>query len=292
MFEEVIVFGAGAIGSTFGALLSLRTTVTLIGREPHVKAIRKNGLQLANDVSGTFHVHAETEMKHIPPRALLLLTTKAHESQNALNQLRSLLKEDTVILVLQNGLGNEAIIRKQLKNKAEVLRGLTDVAAEFLTPGKIRFWKNQTVIEDGSAADKIRALFKSAGLETEVSKGFLKDTWRKLTINCIINPLTALLQARNDEIVTETLKPIRQEIARECTMVAAADGVNLEINIDECDAKIKGYHNFSSMSQDVIKGKTTEIDFLNGKVVELGKHHHISTPVNTTLTSLIKSLEG
>ncbi len=291
MFDEVIVFGAGAIGSTFGALLSLRTNVILIGRDQHVNAIRKDGLQLANDVTGTFHVHADTELQHISERALLLLTTKAHEAQDTLNQLQKLLREDTVVLVLQNGLDNEARIKQQISNH-EVLRGITDVAAEFLTPGQIRFWRNRTTVEDSPSASKIQSLFQSAGLETEVSKNFREDKWRKLLINCIVNPLTAILQARNNEIITETLKPVREAIIRECLAVAAMEGVTLDINIDECDAKIKDYHNFSSMSQDIIKGNSTEIDFLNGKIVELGDLHQIPTPVNTTLIRLVKFLEG
>jgi len=289
--EKVFVLGAGAIGSLYGALLSKGKDVTLVGNKAHVEAIRGRGLQLIGEINQTFNVNADTKIREIPPHTLILLTTKAQDSAKAVNQIKRSLKRDTIILVLQNGLGNEEKVKELVNNKVQVLRGLTTMAAEFLEPGKIRVWKGETVIGDSETASEIASLFNSCGLETRVSKKMEGEVWKKLVLNCIVNPLTAIFHVRNNKIVSENLRWIRREVARECIEVAKAEGVNLEIETEELDRKILSYTNLSSMCQDILKKKRTEIDFLNGKIVELGRKHGIQTPVNQTLTCLVKFLE-
>lgn len=289
--DKIFVLGAGAIGSIYGAFLSRKKDVTLIGSQGHVKTIHAQGLTLTGDINQNFRLKADVKIGEVPSNTLILLTTKAHDSVQAINQIKNMLKKDTVILVLQNGLGNEGLVKKLVSGKVEVLRGLTMMAAEFLEPGKIRVWKNKTIIAKSKTAQEIASLFNDCGLETYISENMMKEIWDKLILNCVINPLTAIFHVRNHKIASETLKWIRHEIVRECLAVGKAEGINLKINPEELDRKILGYTNFSSMCQDIIKGKKTEIDFLNGKIVELGRKYLIPTPVNQTLTCLTKFLE-
>ena len=114
-----------------------------------------------------------------------------------------------------------------------------------------------------------------------------------MVVNCVVNPLSTLLNVRNREIIADPLKFTRHEIVKECVKVGKAEGVDFPDEVEEnVDEKISVYSNFSSMYQDRIKKKKTEIDFLNGKIVELGKRHQIKTPVNRTMVHLIKFLEG
>ncbi len=120
-----------------------------------------------------------------------------------------------------------------------------------------------------------------------------EELWKKLIVNCIINPLTSILQVRNNEIMADSLREIRHSIIQECIAVGQAEGIGFQSNLEECiERKIAGYTNYSSMYQDIVKRKKTEIDFLNGKVVELGKKHGIPMPVNESLVGLIKFLEA
>ena len=105
--KQIIVLGAGAIGSTYGALLSKVIDVTLIGNEAHVKYIKMHGLDLFNKKRQNFKLKARTEINKIPPNTLIILSTKAQDSIPALKQIKSILRTDTTILVLQNGLGIE-----------------------------------------------------------------------------------------------------------------------------------------------------------------------------------------
>lgn len=292
-FDKIIILGAGAVGSVFGALLSRKNDVTLIGRKNHVETINQNNLSISGEINEVFHVKAQTKIHEIPKNTLIILTTKAHETANAIKGIRKLLRKDTVILILQNGLGNEEIVSKVANRKVKILRGVTMMAAEFFEPGKVKFWDGETVIEDDEVARAIAGVFNDCGLKTRITNEIKREIWCKLITNCVINPLTAIFRVRNYEIASDTLKDVRHGIIKECVEVAKAEGVILPSNIaEEIDKKIAKYANFSSMCQDILKGEKTEIDFLNGKIVELGRKHGVQTPINETLVNLIKFLEG
>jgi len=292
-FQRIFILGAGAIGSCYGAFLSRKNEVTLIGTRAHVDAVKSHGLVIKGDVEGKFPVKAETRISEVPPNSLIVLTAKAQDAVEAVTELKPLLRNDTVFLVLQNGLKIKELIQGAVGDKVEVVRGLVLMAAEFLEPGKITFWNGPTIIERTKTGEKIQALFKKSGLKVRVTADIEKEEWSKLVVNSVINPLTAILRVRNNEIGVTSLKEIRHGIVEECSLVAEAEGIRFEHDLEtEVDRKIRGYTNYSSMYQDVVKGKRTEISFLNGKIVELGRKHGIRTPVNETLVGLIRFLEA
>jgi 2-dehydropantoate 2-reductase len=287
------VLGAGAIGSIYGALLSEATDVLLVGNKAHVEAINAKGLTLFDGTKKVFFPAATTKIRSMPEKALVLLTTKAYDSAEAIEKIRKLLKKDTVILVLQNGIGNEEIVKQVVANKSTVLRGVTTMAAELLKPGSVRFWSGETIIESHSDSRTIVDIFNRCGLKSRLSDNIINEVWNKLIVNCVVNPLTALLHVRNCTILGESLRDVRHGIIRECIQVAEAEGMVFPQSLDRrVDKQLTHYSNFSSMYQDLAKGNQTEIGFLNGKIVELGKKHAIQTPINETLVSCIKFLEG
>ena len=291
-FERILVLGAGAIGSIYGAFLSQKNSVALIGNKTHVESINSSGLRITGDANETIQVKAETEIHDIPRKALIILTTKAYDSEKAVNGIRKLFKKDTIVLILQNGLGNEEVVRNAV-GEAKALRGVTKMAAEFFKPGEIRFWNGETVIEQSDASTEIARILNECGLRARVSENIDGEIWSKLVVNCVVNPLTALFRVRNCEIWGDSLRSVRQGIVNECLKVADAERITLKKDIlERMDNRVSGYTNFSSMYQDIIKGKKTEIDFLNGRIVELGKKHHVPTPFNQALVSFIKFLEG
>jgi 2-dehydropantoate 2-reductase len=292
-FQQVIILGAGAIGSTYGAALSQHYNVLLIGRGKHVESINNEGLIVEGDFAGKHRPSAATSIKEIPPETLLIVTTKAYDVAPSLQAIQAIIRNDTVVLLLQNGLGIIELAKQVLKDKGVVVRGLTTMAAETLGPGHIKTWRGETILGSDEASKRIAQLFNEASLQVRVSDMFEKELWKKLVMNCVINPLTAILRVRNKEIGVTTLAPIRHAIARECIAISAVEGVELGLDlISDIDRAIPHYTNRSSMYQDVIRGKQTEINFINGKVVELGKHHHIPTPMNHCLTQLVKFQEA
>jgi len=292
IFNRIFVLGSGAVGSTYGALLSKKEDVTLIGRKAHVDAINSSGLFLYGEFEGKYDVKADTEIREIPSKSLVILSTKVTGSEKAIEGIRHLVKKDTIVLLVQNGVGIQEIVRKILPDH-EVIRAVVTLGAEFLEPGKI---SNVVLIridlEKSKSSEKIARLLKDCGLVAEISNNINMQVWTKLTINSVLNPLTAIFQVTGNEIITDSLKPVRYGIVDECLEVAEAEGIEIYPAIKEMiDAGVSNFFNYSSMCQDMIKRKKTEIDFLNGKVVELGKKHDIPTPFNELIVAFIKFLE-
>jgi len=284
--------GAGAIGSAIGAALSKHYDVTLIGNKTHVETVRSKGLKVTGDIEGTFTLKADTEIRGIPEKALIILTTKAHDSKEAVESIGHMLKKDTVILILQNGIGNQEIVELAAGRNVRMLRGVLKVAAEFIEPGEVKLWSGKLLIGQGDGAQEIVAMLSRSGLDASLSGDIVRDLWNKLVVNCVVNPLTAILGVTDGAIIVDSLKTVRNEIVKECLAVAEAEGVHLLPDLAErIDRTVVGYKNLSSMYQDILKRRETEIDFLNGKIVELGKKHNISTPANATLVGLIKYME-
>ena len=291
-FQRIVVLGAGAVGSAYGAQLSRRNDVLLVGRADHVREINAKGLVVEQEEKGTYKLPAVTSLKEIPQDALILVTTKAYDLLDVLKPIRDLVRKDTVVLLLQNGLGIEETASRALKGRGEIIRGLATLASEMLAPGRIRYWKGQTILSPGTTAARVAQVLEDSGLAVRTATDFPTEVWKKLVVNCVINPLTAILQARDNEIGGELLAGIRHAVVREVVAVGVAEGITLKSDLaDFVDQVIPRYENRSSMLQDLTRGSRTEIDFLNGKVVELGKRHGIPTPANDCLTQLVRFLE-
>lgn len=292
-FEKVFIMGAGAVGSCYGALLSRKNDVTLIGRQPHVDAINSGGLVIDGDLKGTFHLKATAGVPRIPANSLVLLTTKAQDAAKACELLRPVLRRDTVLLALQNGLSIKELVSETLGGRANIVRGLALMAAEFLAPGRITYWKGPTIIEETKGGKAIQALFEGSGLDAETTSDIRRHEWSKMLLNCIVNPLSAILKVRDSEVGAPSLRGTRRSLIRELASVAEAEGIHFDAGLEsEIDQRIMGYHNYSSMYQDIIKGKDTEIGHLNAKIIELGKKHGVRVPVNEALVELIRFMEA
>lgn len=292
-YSNVIVLGAGAVGSYIGAQLSKHANVTLVGRRAHVDEINEKGLRVSGIVEGCFKVNAVTTLETVPSNCLLIITTKAYDLAEAVESTYRLYRGDTTILLMQNGLGNEEIVRKITGPDVEIVRALASMGVEYLTSGNIGIkFTGETILPDTITGRRIAQLFTSCGLCVNISNRMSYEVWRKLVMNCVINPLTAIFRVPNDEIIVDTLKEIRAGIVDECIRVAEKEGVVFDSDLSEVitDAAVK-YTNYSSMCQDVIKGKKTEIEFLNGKISELGRKHGVATPVNDTVSAMIRFLE-
>jgi 2-dehydropantoate 2-reductase len=290
---EIIVLGAGAIGSLYGAKLAANNEVTLIGRAGHVAAINSLGLRIEGLESEVVRVNAATSVEQIGRGALIVLTTKVTDSEAALRPISLLVRDDTTILCLQNGIGSERIVRNALGDRGVVLRGITQFGAIFQAPGVIQFMaRGHTLIEHHERSANIAAILSAAGLDCRVSPNIAADVWHKLVINCVVNPITAILGSEVGGIANPQLGPLKKLVIDECIAVANAEGIKLDTDfILEIDNFFRPSHNLASMLQDVRRGHVTEIDYLNGAVAKIGAHHGLDCPVNAALTAIIKAME-
>jgi 2-dehydropantoate 2-reductase len=289
---QIIVLGAGAIGSLYGAKLAAANDVILLARPKHAEAINTSGLRVEGLESQTITLRAVTNVQTMEPNALVLVTTKVTDTGAVLKPIARLVRDDTTIVLLQNGLNIEEIAQRTLGNRAVVLRAITQFGAIFTAPGVIQFLaRGHTVIEQHQRSDEIARVFTAAGLECRVSPDIRHDVWYKLIVNCVVNPITAILGCEVGGIANPELDPLKDLIIAECLAVAAAEG--FEFNVDfngEISDFFRPSHNRSSMLQDLRRGRTTEIDYLNGAVAELGQRHGLPCPVNSALTTIIKAM--
>jgi len=323
---RILVFGAGGIGSLFGGMLSKKYDVTLIGRKRHMEQTRKKGLRITGKTNNIFYPKTATKISG--KYDLIILTVKAYDTKKSMEILKSIIDSNTIILSLQNGLGNEEIIANSLKNKGlskgcdgktqsvfpiilgkvedfskgneGVLRGITNHGVVFIKSGEIHHaGRGETAIgeTDGALTGRIKkicSMFNDVGIKTRISKNIKKDVWAKTIVNSAINPITAITCLKNGYLLKiPDLKRLMRQICLEGVKVANKSGVFFDFDIFEETKKIAKLtsKNRSSMLQDIESRKKTEIDFINGAIVEIGKRHGIDTPLNNMLTALVKALE-
>ncbi len=293
MIEHVIVVGAGAIGSIYAAKLAASHDVTAVARRDHVEAINRGGLRLTGCQELTVPIRAITAVESIEPRTLVVLATKVNDNRAAAAAIAGRVQPDTVILCIQNGLGGEDIVKEEIGGRCLVLRAITRFGAIFRTPGVIEFKvPGNTVIERSERSAEIADLFTACGLDGRVSDSIAVDIWHKLIVNCVINPITAIIGSEVGGIASTGLDPLKQLVIDECVAVARADGVALETDFLRMIGEVFATsRNIASMRQDLMRGRPTEIDHMNGAVVALGGRRGISCPVNAALVAIIKALE-
>jgi 2-dehydropantoate 2-reductase len=288
------VLGAGAIGSVYAAKLAARHDVTIVGRAAHVDAINAHGLRLTGREELTARLRATTTIAAIAPRTLVLLTTKVNDSRTAVASIAHVLCGDTIILCVQNGLHSEEVVRDAVGGVCLVLRAVTQFGAIFEAPGLIDYKvAGYTLIERSPRSDAVARVLTESGLDGRVSDDIKADVWRKLIFNCVINPITSIVGSDVGSIADPRLDPLKRLVVDECLQVARADGVVFDGDFVRLIADVFGAsRNIASMRQDLLKGKPTEIDFMNGAVVELGRRYAVECPVNAALTAIIKAMES
>ena len=297
---NIVVLGAGAIGSLFGALLSKKNDVLLIGRKQHIRAINKNGLKLIGKTNITVKISATDSIEKVKSSPdLLILTVKACDTETAIKEAKSVINSSTLVLSLQNGLGNIDIIKKAVNSK-QVIAGITTHGAVFSKPSVISHTGKGTTIvgelhgEKSERAITIATLFNEAGIEATVSNDIIKEIWTKAVVNSSINPLTTLFQCKNGYLLKNPLlKNIVKKVCNESTTVANSEGFHLQDDdmLQKTEKVIRDtFENYSSMLQSIQKGKKTEIESITGKLVDFGKQHNIKTTMNELLLYAITSI--
>src|SRR6266513_3321436 len=162
----IIVLGAGAIGSLYGAKLDAENDVTLVARFKHADAINGNGLRIEGLESQTVRIRAMTALEKIGPNALLLITPKVSDTAAVLAPIAQLVCDNTTIVSLQNGLDSEKIVRSALGPRGVVLRAITQFGAIFKAPGVIQFMaRGYTLLEQHERSARLAVVLSACGLD-------------------------------------------------------------------------------------------------------------------------------
>jgi 2-dehydropantoate 2-reductase len=298
---KIAIMGTGAMGSLFGGLLARSEEVWLVDiRQEQIDAIRSAGLTIEEkEKMQTIRVNATSDAASIGKADLVIFFVKAYHTEKAASDALVLQKKDTLFLTLQNGLGNEEAICKQVDRKS-VMLGVTNHGATLLGPGHIRHagWGKTYVGElDGKMTDRVTQIAQAlnkAGIETEVSSNIHQVVWNKLFINAGLNAVAALTGLKNGQLLDypETLR-LMDRLVSEAVEVARKKRIPIEGNpLEKVKAVVEATReNRCSMGQDIDNRRKTEIDAINGAVVREAERLGISVPYNQMITDLIKVIE-
>lgn len=301
---RIVIIGAGAMGSIFGAMLSSTSDVVLVDPlERHIAAIAENGLTVEGS-GGTrkiFRLHGTTDPATLAPDFdLAVVFTKSPDTRDATATAKSLLKPAGLTLTLQNGLGNlDEIVRVLGPERA--LAGVTSHGGTMIGPGHVRHaGKGPTYI--AGALPKTRgvaevvAAFRTAGIDTSRTEDPDALIWGKLVINVGINALAAILRVPNGVLAgAPACEAVMAQAVAEA--VAVAEALKIALPFGDPLAHVKEVcrktaENRASMLQDILRGARTEVGVINGAIVDKGAALGVATPCNRFLSEIIAALEA
>lgn len=307
---RVCVVGAGSLGSAIGGTLAADgNDVMLVTRNAaHVAAIETHGLRLDD---GERRRTVEVKASIGPLGAdtdpgddvdLVIVLVKSFDTATAIDAARSIVGPATVVLTLQNGVGCEDTIAAAV-GRERVIAGRTFIGGHLIEPGVIEYGivGRRTVIGelDGHVGDRVTSVaevFRSAGMEVDISTDIVAMMWEKLFVNVATGALSALTRLPYGEL------SIHREVERcalaavaEAMAVARAHGIAV-VTTDPAFPWRRAWEGLpdgfkASMLQSIEKGSRTEVDVIHGAVCRAGRDADVPTPVNDTLLAAVLGLE-
>ena len=304
---KIVMLGAGALGSTIGGTLAMGgNDVHFVDMwQEHVDLINKDGLHMTNEKEDWYvRVDARTTADTIGEADLVIVLVKSFATKQAVEQLKqtNVIGKNTLVMSLQNGLGNEETIASVIGSE-NVISGKTYGGGRLIQAGSISagVQGKWTYIGElnGEITDRIQTVcnvFNDAGLLCEVSDNIKGLIWDKLLINVAAGALCGITRLPYGPLYEEDyIKDVAVAAIQEGIQVAKAAGVVLKSEDPQYPwvAASEGLPGTfkTSILQSLELKRPTEIDFINGSIVEWGKKYGIATPVNQTLVACVKGIE-
>jgi 2-dehydropantoate 2-reductase len=301
-WPKIAVVGAGAVGGYFGGMLARAgAPVIFIGRPAFVDAVKQNGLLVdAVQFQERVKVEASADLAAARGAEIVLFCIKTTDTAETARALANVLSKDAVIISMQNGVDNAEQIEAASGLKA--LPAAVYVAASVPAAGTVKHVGRGDLVlgPRNETTERVAAVFARAKVPCRVSENLIGELWTKLVWNCALNALSALGKVTYGEILASAdAKQLLEATVYEVLAVAKASGVQ-PAGLEDPKAALAGAYKVaesmaatrSSTSQDMMRGKKTEIDSLNGFIVRRGRELKISVPVNHALFTLVKLAEG
>lgn len=300
--QRIVVVGPGALGCLFAGHLSREAEVWLLDHDPAraERIVSQGGIFSEGIEKWKVKVPVTARPEDIGIADLVVLCTKSFHTAEALMHARPVMGEHTAVLSVQNGVENIDLIEKMV-GKERAFAGVTHQAAILKGEGRVQHTFNGPTVIGALAGEKskdlmkIRRLFKASGMKAKISDNINGLLWSKLIVNVGINALSAITRLENGILLQqEGAQALMDAAVKEAVKVARRKRITL-LYPDPVKTVRKACHEFrynrSSMLQDVLKGKQTEIDYMNGVIVKEARKYKIAVPVNETLCRLVKTIE-
>ncbi len=301
-WPRIAVVGAGAVGGYFGGMLARAgAPVVMIGRPAFVEAVKKDGLLLDTlQFKESVRVEAATELDAARGAEVVLFCVKTTDTASTARALAPLLSENAIVASLQNGVDNVEQIRAA--SSIDALGAVVYVAASVPQPGNVKHvGRGDLVVGPRNVrSERFAALFERAKVPCRISDNIEGELWTKLTWNCALNAISALGRAKYGLIAaSDDARKVVETVVYEVLAVARAAKIQPP-GLEDPKAALAGAFKIatqmadalSSTGQDMLRGKRTEIDSLNGYISRRGAELGVPTPVNHALYALVKLAEG
>ncbi|MFT6311438.1 MAG: 2-dehydropantoate 2-reductase [Porticoccus sp.] len=301
-FNGWAILGAGAVGCLWATkLYREEISVSLLLKNDYDLAQYETagGITLAGTEETLFKIPAVSIDSSQSVISHLLVCTKSHQTIDAINSTINLIDENTIIVLLQNGMGIAEQLINLLPNNPLLLASTTG-GANVSKPFTVNAaGDGKTILgayrqSQHALCPQIVSLLPLQPSPVIVSNNIYSQLWLKLAVNCIINPLTAVNNCANGELLKrDDIIAKTGLLAKEISLVANACGQNIEEKIilnTVSEVAKETADNISSMLQDVRANRKTEIDFINGYLERQAKLHGIKTPVNNSLIRQVQTL--
>lgn len=301
---KIAIVGPGALGCLIAGYLKAKTKEDIVILDEFAGRARKinsEGVRVES-TTGTFtaRVHTTADPKEVGPCDVAIICVKSYSTESACVSIKDIVSEKTCILTLQNGIGNVQILNDHF-GPERIVAGATNHGATLISDGRVRHaGSGDTIIGrvDGRVLGTVRdlaSILTKAGFEAKVSKDIDSVIWSKLIVNAGINAITAISGLKNGELIEldECRQILRSSVQESVRIVKRK---RIKLLYDDPIQKVESVcrataDNASSMLQDVLNKRRTEIDFINGAIVRQAKALNIPTPVNEVLTNLVKTIE-
>jgi 2-dehydropantoate 2-reductase len=312
---KILVLGAGAIGSVFGGFLAKAGHhVCIIARHAHLEKILSRGLIIegiwgehaVGNIAG-YESLSELLWKEPGTFDAVLLTVKSYDTEPMIQELTACFPDPPPVVSLQNGLGNLDKI-ETFVGREKTIGGRVIFGVEFIEPGRVRV----TVSADSTMlgglpggiergiVENLAQMLTDAGIATEATDSIEKYIWGKVLYNCALNGLATLMNVHYGVLLTsDSTREIMHQVVTEIFNVLRASGITLDWREPQEYTDLlfstlipRTFDHHPSMLQDILRHKRTEIDALNGAVVQIGLEKGIGLPYNWAITKLIKAHEA
>jgi len=302
---KTLILGSGAMGSIVGGYLwkAGKDVLFVDTWQEHVNVINEKGLTIEEPDGSQINlsVKAESSLEGIQPVDLIILFVKSYQIENALSGARDVIGPHTRLLTLQNGIGNGERISKFI-NTEIIYLGATSQGGRLIAPGQVKHViAGHTYIgklegQRDCYVKELEQIFNESGIPTTSLDDVHSVVWSKLILNIAFNAITALTRLKNGDLVgVEEGKTLIKMAVEEAVCVANAKSIQLNYADPVRDCWEIGAttisKNVTSMLNDILHKRRTEIDAINGAVSAEAQLLGIPTPVNDTITLLIKIIE-
>ncbi|MFW9767579.1 MAG: ketopantoate reductase family protein [Candidatus Thorarchaeota archaeon] len=307
---KAVVYGAGAIGSILGATLHRAGhDVVLVARQNHVDMIREHGLKVKGLEDFTIRINATTDSSCVDGADVVFLTVKTQDTTLAVEEFSPHLGKSTPVVSLQNGIRNPTLISEVI-GTMRVIPGVVRFTASYLEPGEIEYTRKGNCIIgelDGTETERIKRLcdYMSSGIPTDISTNIESDLWAKLVLNLMNLPLALTGSGFPKSLKNKHLRQILVATWDEGRNVVKKSGIEPNYRVlDQLMTVLSNDASFepwmkqerdsldfiSSTYQSLLRGSSSEEEFLTGEIVSLGEIYGLATPVNSLLMQKLQNM--